>query len=152
MIPTGNPPSNDIISEMANKILNEENQLPERIRKLAYQSENGELAWKREDILQVVSILSELDIAVLGGEIWAIDNGNIYGALPLKNGNTSVFHWSIDKQTSEDWNSFVKRSIDNTLKAIKGLIPEKDVKTELVNNLYYNLTLCSKENFNKLLD
>lgn len=128
----------------------EESQLPDSLRKIACQSKNGILAWKKEDISQVLKKLAELQIAVLGGEIWAIDNGKIHGVLPLKSEGTSVFHWSIEREKDEAWGKFVKRSLDETVSAINNLNPEQDVKKEFANKLYYNLTLSNELNYNKL--
>jgi len=135
---------------MAKSLNSEESQLSESIRKIAYQSKSGILAWKREDIPQVLKELEALQIAVLGGEIWAVDGGSIHGDLPLKSGGTSVFHWFTQRDKEEAWEKFVKRSLHQTVSAISNLHPEQAVMRKLTNNLYYNLTLCNELSYSKL--
>lgn len=128
----------------------EEDQLSKGIQKIAYQANNGELAWKKGDIPQVVKKLSKLNIAILGGEVWAIDNKTIYGILPLKDGVSSVFHWSTEREKNEEWNQFVKRSIQETITAVNNLNPEDEVREDIADKLYYNLTFCNKANYKKM--
>jgi len=46
----------------------------EEVLNKSISSINNELAWKKEDIFQAIDELSNNNIAILGGDVWCIDN------------------------------------------------------------------------------
>lgn len=114
---------------------------------LAFKAENGELAWKKKDIPVVLEQLIKLNLGLLGGEAWAIEDGAIWGTLPMRNGGTGVFHWGIDRKKNEAWDDFVDRSVKESLRAISALDAEKEVVEKLKDSIYYTLCYIEEEEF-----
>jgi hypothetical protein len=125
-------------------------------------SNKDELAWKIEDIPNVIRELIENNIAILGGDIWAIikDNGihsnvlaridaqNIaLGTIKGKDNIDYIFSWHCDKNLNETWRSFVLRSAAETENIIENMAAENIVMEEYSNSLYYNLIFVSEKEF-----
>ena len=60
-----------------------------------------ERAWKPADALKLIDILSSADVAVLGGDVYAIDNGEI---------ERTYENWYCDAKAGESSDDFVQRS------------------------------------------
>ena len=44
--------------------------IPEHLASAGFRAINGEFGWTRAQALEVVAILSDRELAVLGGELW----------------------------------------------------------------------------------
>ena len=126
--------------------------LPEKARETIFHTSGEEYAWKRADIAEVVESLTEENYAILGGEAWLVENGAIWGMLPLRSGGTAVFAWDSDKQTSETWNQFVRRAAEETLSWIEKLNAEDDVPIEKREFVCYNLTYVTEKEYSELCE
>lgn len=130
--------------------MEEEDLLSAEVTKNAYRARNGELAWKKEDIPAVLNELPKLRIVVLGGEIWGVHEGKIWGMLPMKVGVPAVYSWNVDSENSETWEQYVERSIRESLEAVNDAKMEDLVQDFLRDKLHFNLSLCSEENYKQL--
>ncbi len=89
--------------------------LPEKAKETIFHTSGEEYAWKRDDVADVVESLTEEDYGILGGDAWIVENGSVWGILPLRSGGTAVFAWDTDKRASETWKQFVRRAAEETL-------------------------------------
>lgn len=137
---------------MKNEAMDEENLLSAEVTKNAHHASNGELAWKKEDIPAALDELSKLHLAVLGGEIWGVHDGKIWGMLPMKKGVPAVYSWNTtDKNTDGSWDDYVKRSIEECRDAVRnGISMEDEVQDFLRGKLHFNLSICDEKRYKEL--
>src|SRR5262245_21243878 len=118
--------------------------LPQEWRDRAFRARNGELGWQRDDALRVSPRPAARRLAVLGGEVWHVDDrGRILAGIPLKDeGPAAVFHWEVEPewdQKTEAWSRFCVRAAEYSASAILGMHPEEEVRPDLRSGLLYNL-------------
>jgi hypothetical protein len=113
----------------------------------AFRAPNGELAWSSRDVWGAIDAIQESNLAILGGEVWAVVNGSM-DALPLlKTGGTAVIAWDTDAQeASESWQRFVERTAEQTRSQIRAMNAEEAVSPELQDKLHYNLCYVAEPN------
>ena len=123
---------------------------------IAFRAQNGELAWKRNDIPFVIEELKKINIGVQHGEVWLIEaNGRWTGLIPKKkslikdNIETGIYHWEVENKIDERWDEYLNRSIAETLTAISALNPEDDIEESLKDRIFYNLHLLEEKDFQK---
>lgn len=135
---------------------------PQSIIDLGVTISSGESAWKKEQIEIVFNELKKYDIAIIGGEVWALEieisstipklatttnNLPVLGTLPMKDGSSSVEHWDVDRV--ENWEQFKQKSFNESLSLIASI--DKDIKERILdeykNHIYYCLTFYGKEDF-----
>jgi hypothetical protein len=136
----------------------------DKILQRAIESLNGELAWKRNDVLRAINELTDNKYAILGGDVWAIvanelsltrltqiDSEKIaVGIIKGKDGQDYVFNWYSNKGQNETWDEYVKRSKKETIDSIDKMNAEESVSEELSDSIFYNLVFADKEEFEKL--
>jgi hypothetical protein len=103
-----------------------------------------EYAWRRGDAKQAARELAASGKAILGGELWLVRNGEIWGLLPQKEGPPAVYHWETERQDSEPWADYVHRSCADALAAIAVLPAAGEVEVPNGADIYYNLTWVSE--------
>jgi hypothetical protein len=125
--------------------------LPEQIRANAFYSHTDEYAWQRSYIADTVEALANHGYAILGGEVWIVENGRILAAPPLRSGENSVIGWDTkEKEEAETWDQFVLRTAKETLAVIESLDAEEEVMPEVRNKVYYNLTFTNEQEYAEL--
>ncbi len=117
----------------------------------AFRASNGEYAWQRQDIAAAVHELMDSDLAVLGGEIWVIANGQIHACPPVE-GVGTVIHWGCERKPGETWKDFVHRAGAYTLEAINdlGKDAEAEIDMPVDGRVFYNLAWCTESEFSDL--
>lgn len=103
-----------------------------------------EYAWRREDAKQAARELAASGRAILGGELWLVHNGKIWGVLPQEEGPPAVYHWESERRDSEPWPDYVTRSCSETLAAIAELPAIGEVDLPQGADIYYNLMWVSE--------
>ncbi|MDQ3633108.1 MAG: Imm40 family immunity protein [Acidobacteriota bacterium] len=126
--------------------------LPEKAKETIFHTSGEEYAWKRDDVADVVESLTEEDYGILGGEAWIVENGSVWGILPLRSGGTAVFAWDTDKRALETWKQFVQRAAKETLSWIEKLNTEDDVPPEKSAFVCYNLTYVTEKEYLELCE
>src|SRR4051812_47110598 len=81
----------------------------------AFRSGSGEYAWLREDAIASADALSAAADAVLGGEVWLVDElGQIQGLVSAKDSRLpGVHHWEVLPEwepSSESWLELCRRA------------------------------------------
>lgn len=136
----------------------------DKILERAIESLNGELAWKRNDVVQAINELTENKYAILGGDVWAVGGNDsplprltqidpekiAVGIIKGKDGQDYVFNWYSNKGQNETWDDYVNRSKKETIDSINNMNAEESVSKELSNSIFYNLVFADKEEFEKL--
>jgi hypothetical protein len=114
--------------------------LPQGVISRAFQTCNGEYAWRKEDLEKVLPELVDARLAVVSGEVWIVE-GNLFCNLsPRKQGGWSVLAWKVsDRKLGETWARFTQRSLLETLDAIGSLNAEEEVGTDVHSKLYYHI-------------
>lgn len=136
----------------------------DKILERAIESFNGELAWRRNDVIHAIKELIENNYAILGGDVWSvvgcesslpkltqIDSEKIgVGIIKGKEGQDYVFNWYSVKEQTESWDEYVIRSKKETIDSINQMNAEEYVQKELIDTIFYNLVYANEFEFNKL--
>ncbi len=105
-------------------------------------SGQGAYAWREEDLPRVIQTLEKGGVAVIGGEVWAIDGHNIIAAIPRIDGPTRQYGWSFPpKAPAMPWERYASKSGRQSLEAANRLTRCSDihpaVRERLVVHLYF---------------
>jgi hypothetical protein len=118
--------------------------LPADIVSKAFVASNGELAWRREDIKNVVTAIRDSGRAILGGEVWLITGEQSWnGLIPRRDGGSpAVWHWETGTHSSnESWRKYCERTCSESLKALQVMNVDNETPTELIAKLRFNFTI-----------
>lgn len=113
---------------------------PRELEDAAFRSVNGEYAWQRSEALAAVRVLADSGLAVLGGELWLIRDGEVWSALPQQSGRPAVNSWETERRPGEPWATYVARARGEALSAIQALPSGALVAAPPTAKVYYNLT------------
>lgn len=116
---------------------------PEELERSAHRS-GVEYAWRRNEAKLAARHLSNLSRVILGGELWLVRGQSIWGVLSQRAGPPAVYHWEIERGSSEPWESYVSRSCSEALAAIDALPPTGEVDIPPGADVYYNLTWAAE--------
>jgi hypothetical protein len=119
--------------------------LPIQVIQKAHCSDNGELSWPRQHIIEAFNAIAKSKCAILGGEVWLIlKDGGIYGLLPMKNGLPGYYGWTIERQANEPWTSFVSRSELESVAFVADYPDEGKLAMPYGSEIYYNVVWCAE--------
>jgi hypothetical protein len=113
---------------------------PRELEDSAFRSADGEYAWQRSEALAAVRALADKGRAVLGGELWLVRDGEVWGVLPQHSGPPAVYAWETERRPNEAWSAYVARASVEALSAIQALPGEAEVAAPPKAKVYYNLT------------
>ena len=126
---------------------------------------NGELAWRKENVINAIDELVKHGYAILGGDVWAVksklneselkltklaDGQIAIGILKTNNGEDVIYNWYSTKKDSETWKDYIERSKQETLNFVKKCNAEEETSTVYNHKIYYNLVYSSEQEFEKL--
>ncbi len=117
--------------------------IPGDYQRKAFHSGNGELAWNREDVREVIALLRDQGFAILGGEVWFVRTGErLYSGLVPQRGSDrpGVYSWTGEREPGEAWDTFVGRSASQSLDAVERMPAPDDLPHDLPGTILYNLT------------
>jgi hypothetical protein len=125
---------------------------PAELEGVAFRANNGEFAWTRYLIPEVVDTLRRHEVGILGGELWWVpdDSKDWVGVIPQRNGPPGVYVWETKRQSGELWTQFVERSASETLSAVGQWPSPEDLPPDLPGRILYNLTWVSEAEFSEL--
>jgi len=127
---------------MFNKEMYNKHILPEEMVKKAFIASNGELAWKREDLFEVINTYNNLDYPVEGLEIWIVkDNGQWDGLIPQKGSNVpGVYTWNASpRKVGENTKDYCLRTRSELFDTLEKFQVEKEVEEKYLPMIRYNL-------------
>lgn len=116
-----------------------------------FTTSDGQCAWRKSHLTEVMNRLVSRRYAVLSGEVWVVE-GNLFSSLsPRKDGGWAVFSWDVpSKEAGESWEQYAHRASIETMNAIRGLNAEDEVAPEASGNLYYFLCIADETEYNHL--
>jgi hypothetical protein len=90
----------------------------------------NELAWPREEVLEVAECLRSHDMAILGGDVLEVNNGKP---------KHTCDNWYVAKKPADmGWDDFVRRAYDRTVKYISAY-------DEAGRQVVYVLVFCTEK-------
>lgn len=126
--------------------------LPDALLKRAFHSASGELAWTKDDAVSAARALCSLGMAVLGGELWLVDEeGHIRGSFqPAKGGPPAIYAWTVEpawRQDRESWRQFCYRAATFTELMLRTPDVEAEIEAALRPQVRYNLTFIALDEY-----
>jgi hypothetical protein len=120
--------------------------LPQDLRGRAYQAMNLELAWGKDDALEVIEILSAHQIAILGGEVW----------IPTTPGPTlpppNLYAWDTQPKTgNECWTEYAGRTKECAKEFIGPFYWKLGEEARYHLAPFFNLSVCDEAEYFLLL-
>jgi hypothetical protein len=92
--------------------------LPEEILSNAFIAANGEYARQRPHVFTALRVIAETAQATLGGEVWAVKDGKIWGIIPNTKGETGIWAWdTLPYKANELWSDYCQRAGDESIQA-----------------------------------
>ena len=121
---------------------------PPELAAAAFKTDN-EAAWRPLPACAAVQWFSAHGFAVLGTELWLLQNGAIQ-SLPIgTSGMREVHGNTVNRWSWETWTSYVSRAAAKTLCYLQSFNPA-DIVEE--GEVYFNVAWVSEEEFKQLED
>jgi hypothetical protein len=118
--------------------------LPEQLSASAFV--NGEdVAWEQKDCTSAVDWLCKNGYAILGIELWLIEESAIRTSIQTKSGPV-IFVTNCDPARGESWNSYVERSARDAAEKITSFHWPED-SLESPRPVYFNLCWAGRDWF-----
>lgn len=118
--------------------------LPLDLTAKAYVAPNGELAWRRRDLPEALRALVDAGHAVLGGEVWMVEDPcrNWDGLIPRGDGSSpGVWGWdTAGRRSTETWHVYTERTLRESLEAVGKMNVEDEADPAIVPMLWFNVT------------
>jgi hypothetical protein len=125
--------------------------LPKAIEAAAYRAQNGELAWRRDDLPAVFKAIADSGQAILGGEVWGILDDALYGTIPSKDGGSGVWHWDTESRgLQESWSAYCRRTADESALAVAGMPIEGKTTDAFRDKLWFNLAYTTESEWSSV--
>ena len=117
---------------------------PERLSAIAFV--NGEeVAWEQKDCGDAIEWLRQNSFAILGIELWRIENGSIRTSVHTKSG-PEIYVSHCDPEKGEKWQDYVERSARDAMENISAFHWPAD-SVEPLAPVYFNLCWADQEWF-----
>jgi hypothetical protein len=124
---------------------------PAELERNAYRANNGEFGWTREQIPQVVEVLCSQAMAILGGELWYLnEEGRIKPSVPQRQGPSVLYCWNTERDGAESWPNFVNRGAADALAVAERWPEAGELPPGLPGRILCNLTWVSESEFQEL--
>jgi len=108
----------------------------------------NEAAWRPAVASAAVEWFGANGYAVLGTELWLLQDGAIQ-ILPIGLSGVKEVHGNtVNRESGEAWNSFVSRAAASTLAYLRSFNPA-DILEE--GNVYFNVVWVSESEFERLV-
>jgi hypothetical protein len=118
--------------------------VPDRLRAVAF-GDGEDLAWKQKDCADAIDWLRQNGNAILGIDLWLIEDGKIRTAIRTKSGPI-IYASNCDPLEGETWEEYVQRSAKNALDSI-GAFSWPEDSLEPPQPSYFNLCWADLEWF-----
>tara|TARA_R100000027_G_scaffold49695_1_gene38208 strand:+ start:1238 stop:1666 length:429 start_codon:yes stop_codon:yes gene_type:complete len=114
--------------------------LPSILTARAFTASNGELAWKRQDLEEVVSAYAELGYAVEAFEVWVVnDKGQWNGFFPMRDGSEHICVYDVAARRGEADSEFARRCASEITEKVKEIDIESEIDPKCLPWVRYNL-------------
>jgi hypothetical protein len=122
---------------------------PADLERDAFRS-GDEFGWTREQAIAAIEVLRRHDLAILGGELWYVEDGLIQPSVPQRQGPNALHVWDTERQPGEIWANFVQRGAYDALTRVESWPEPESVPPDLPGRILYNLTWVSESEFEEL--
>ncbi len=103
--------------------------LPEEKKSSAFVTDDGEFAWQRQHIFAALRAIADTGQAILGGDVWAVEDSKICSLFPESKG---VRMWNTQPyKPNESWSEYCHRTCDESVREIEKTRLENNVSAEL---------------------
>jgi hypothetical protein len=110
--------------------------LPKEIELSAFVSDDGEFAWQRQHIFVALRAIADTGQAILGGDVWAVEDSKICSLFPESKG---VRMWDTQPyKPNESWFEYCRRTCNESVREIEKTKLENNVSAELQQYIFYN--------------
>lgn len=122
---------------------------PPELAAKVFISRSGETAWRPSEAIQAVEWFGTHGYAVLGTELWLLQNGAIQ-SLPVGTSGLGEAHGNaVDgKHENETWDSYVARTTADTVKYLKSFNPAEIIEK---GDLHFQVEWISEDGYEKLI-
>ena len=104
----------------------------------------SEAAWPLESVSKVVEWLGHNGFAVLGTELWIVRDDGIQPGV-FVNGVREIHGNSISHMRNETWDTYVTRSVEETLRYLHSLVMPPEVKQQ--GDVFVNVVWASESEY-----
>ena len=104
----------------------------------------SEAAWPLESVSKVVEWLGQNGFAVLGTELWIVRDDGIQPGV-FVNGVREIHGNSISHMRNETWDTYVTRSVEETLRYLHSLVMPPEVKQQ--GDVFVNVVWASESEY-----
>jgi len=109
--------------------------LPKEIILSAFVSTDGEYAWQRPHIFAALRAIAETGQAILGGDVWTVENGEICSLFPNTKG---VRMWNTRPQKPDElWFDYCQHTCNESIGEIEKTQLENEVNQEFQQYIFY---------------
>lgn len=123
--------------------------LPEEIISSVFIADNGEYAWQRPHIFTALRAIAETEHAILGGDVWVVEEGKIVSLFP---GVKGVRMWdTLPNNDNESWSDYCRRTCDESIREIEKIQIEDVVSRESRQYIFYNPTYIEQNDIKSLI-
>jgi hypothetical protein len=124
---------------------------PPELERDAFRAENGEFGWTEAQIQLVVDVLRSHEMAILGGELWWVQEGSTrWDLIPQRQGQRAVYTWATDRLATESWSDFVERGASEALAHARRWPTALDLPSGLRGRILCNLSWVSSLEYDQL--
>jgi hypothetical protein len=133
------------------KFIGREIMFPPELERDAFRAENGEFGWTEAQIPMVVNFLRSHEMAILGGELWWVQDGSTsWDLIPQRQGQRAVYTWETDRLPAESWSDFVERGASDVLAHAQRWPTALDLPSGLGGRILCNLSWVSGLEYDQL--
>ena len=122
--------------------------LPEEIMSDAF-VEDGKYAWRRPHIFTALRAIAKTKQAILGGDVWVVENGKTVNLFPDIKGFRM---WDTSpRQANESWVDYCGRTCEESISEIENSPIEKEITQESQQFVYYNPAYIEQDDIKSLV-
>jgi len=115
----------------------------------AFIADDGEYAWQREHIFAALRTIAETGQAILGGDVWTVENGEVCSIFPNTRG---IRMWNTESQKPDElWADYCQRTLKESINEIEKTQLENNVSQELQKHIFFNPTYIEKSDIKSLI-
>ena len=123
--------------------------LPEEVISSAFVLANGEYAWQRSAISDVLQSIADTGQATLGGDVWVIKNGETHSLFSDKAG---MRLWDTSPYVAgELWLDYCRRACDESIRKIEETKIDNAVEKENQQYIFYSPTYIKQNDVKALI-
>ena len=118
--------------------------LPAELAATAFTTGAG-AAWPPDSVAKVIKWLGQNAFAVLGTELWTVDNSGAIRPSICVNGQWQIHGNAVFSKPVETWDAYVTRSVEETLRYVNSL--EIPPEAKQYGRIFINVTWVNEDEY-----